>query len=209
MHIKNKAEKFWDNRAKQFDKQSKYFELPPTGEAKQYLKNTNIVLDFGCATGEVTNEIAGSVRSVLGIDISSNMVEIAKSKAEKLDIKNVDFKKLTVFDESIKNESFNIVLCFNILHFFEDTVKILQRAWQLLESEGLIIIVADCLGEKTFSNSLQKLLFLPLIKLGVIPYMKFFKVSDLEYSLNNTGFQLVLVENRKSPASYFIVAKKK
>jgi 2-polyprenyl-3-methyl-5-hydroxy-6-metoxy-1,4-benzoquinol methylase len=204
----SKAEKFWDKLATQFDKRIKHFEQPPVEQAKKYLKESDTVLDFGCATGTVTNEIAPCVNEIVGIDISSKMIDAAKRKADEYKIRNVDFKQTTIFDEDFSPETFDTILAFNILHFFEDTPKVLQRISTLLKHEGTVIIATACLRQRTFSNILQLFFFPPMIKMGIIPYMKFFTITEMKSALGKAGFQVIEVENLKSPSNYFITAKK-
>lgn len=204
----SKIEKFWDKLATQFDKRTKHFEQPPVEQAKKYLKKSDTVLDFGCATGTVTNEIAPCVNEIAGIDISSKMIDAAKRKADEYKIRNVDFKQTTIFDEDFRPETFDAILAFNILHFFEDTPKVLQRINALLKPEGAVIITTACLGQRTFSNILQLFLFWPMIKMGIIPYMKFFTITEMKSALSKAGFQVIEVENLKSPSNYLIIAKK-
>jgi 2-polyprenyl-3-methyl-5-hydroxy-6-metoxy-1,4-benzoquinol methylase len=116
------------------------------------------------------------------------MIDAAKTKADERKIENIDFRQTAIFDESYKRESFDVILAFNILHFFEDTLKVIQRINELLKPGGLIIIVTGCMGEKTFLNTLQFLLFSPLINLGIVPYMRFFKMSELKDSISNGNF---------------------
>lgn len=128
------------------------------------------------------------MKEIQGIDISSRMIDAAKTKADERKIENIDFRQTAIFDESYKRESFDVILAFNILHFFEDTLKVMQRINELLKPGGLIIIATACMGEKTFLNTLQFLLFSPLIKLGIVPYMRFFKMSELKDSISNGNF---------------------
>jgi 2-polyprenyl-3-methyl-5-hydroxy-6-metoxy-1,4-benzoquinol methylase len=204
----NKTEKFWNMLANQFDKQSKHFERPPSEKAKTYLNVSDIVLDFGCATGTVTTELSGSVKEIKGIDISSRMIDLAKRKASELNIKNIDFFQATIDDERLKTDSFHAIIAFNILHFFQDTQNVLKRINKLLKPGGLIIIAIACVGQRTFSNYLQYLVFSPLIKLGIIPYMKFFKPSELKDLIESGDFQIIEFVNFESTTNYFIVAKK-
>jgi ubiquinone/menaquinone biosynthesis C-methylase UbiE len=208
MSTTNKTEKFWDRLSNQFDKQSKHFEKPPSEKAKKILNVNDIVLDYGCATGTVTIELANYVKEIKGIDISSRMIDAAKGKVSELNIENIDFIQATIDDERLKIDSFNVIIAFNILHFFQDTHKVLKRINELLKPGGLIIIATACVVQRTFSNSLQYLLFSPLIRLGIIPYMKFFKISELKDSIESGNFQIIEFVNLDNPTKYFIVAKK-
>ncbi|MBK5722676.1 methyltransferase domain-containing protein, partial [Dysgonomonas sp. Marseille-P4677] len=172
----------------------------------KYLKDSDTVLDFGCATGTATNEIAKQVTKVVGIDISSKMIDMAKDKANELNITNVDYKQATIFDNTLETESFDAVLAYNILHFFTDTEPVLQHISGLLKPNGTIIITTACLKKRSLRNVLQRLFLSPLMWSGVIPYMKYFSLSEFQNILNK-DFQIIAQENISH--NYFFVVKKK
>lgn len=71
---------------------------------------------------------------------------------------------------------------------------------------GFFISTTPCLGEKT--SFISNLLLL-LSKIRVFPYIRFFKISELEESITNGNIQIVETEYfGHSPAFYYIVAKK-
>ena len=207
MSSKSKTEKFWDRFADKFDKRAKNFAPLPVEETKKYLKSSDIVLDFGCATGTVVIEIADCVKEAVGIDISSKMIAIAQRKASEHNIENIAFRQATLFDKEFENETFDVIIAFNIIHFFKDTQELVQRMYKLLKSNGLVIIKTVCHGKITFSNILQKLLLSPMVLMKLIPYIKFTKIPDLKEALCKQGFDIITVENLKN-TDYFIVAKK-
>jgi 2-polyprenyl-3-methyl-5-hydroxy-6-metoxy-1,4-benzoquinol methylase len=195
--------------SKQFDKQTSYFEAPPVEKAKKYIRRTDTVLDYGCATGTIAIGIADYVKEVKGIDISSKMIEAAIRKSDERKVANVEFFQSTIYGERLKRDSFDVIVAFNILHFFKDTHEVITRLKGLLKPGGLIISVTTCMGERSISNTLQYLVFTPLIKLGIIPYMRFLKTSDLERSMTEANLQIIDFESlNNSPANCFIVAKK-
>jgi 2-polyprenyl-3-methyl-5-hydroxy-6-metoxy-1,4-benzoquinol methylase len=82
----------------------------------------------------------------------------------------------------------------------------MKRINELLKPGGLIISVTPCLGEK---KSFIKILIFLQTKIGMVPYIKFFKTSELENSIADGNFQIVETESLHSPEKhYFIVAKK-
>ena len=210
----NKTEKFWDKVSKKFDKRSQKIdqtEIKTLENTKKYLNVNDIVLDYGCAIGTMAIEIADNVKKIHGIDISTKMIDTAKRKAVERKIKNIEFTKSTIFDERFKRESFDVILAFNILHFLEDTQKVIKRINELLKPGGLIISVTPCLGEKkAFINILIFLLVFLQTKMGIVPYIRFFRISEFEDSIANANFQIVDSESLHSPGGqYFIVAKKR
>ena len=209
----NKSEKFWDMISNDFDKQAKAEEksgekthLRTVENTKKYLRESDSVLDYGCATGNVALEIANNVKEVHGIDISSKMIDIAQRKAAECNTGKLGFVRTTIFDDRLKRDSFDVILAFNILHFSEDTDKVMQRIHELLKPGGLFLSATPCQGEK--KSFLGILLFL-VTKMGIIPPMRFYKISELEDFVTRGYFQIVETECLvQSPTEYFIVARK-
>ncbi len=209
----NKTEKFWDKVSNKFDRRSPKIdqtEIRSLENTKKYLDVSDIVLDYGCATGTMAIEIADKVKKIHGIDISRKMIDAAKRKVTERKIENIDFAQSTIFNERYKRESFDVVLALNILHFIEDKKKVMTRINELLKPGGLIISVTPCLGEKkSFLNILIFLLVFLQTKMGIVPYIRFFRISEFEDLIANENFQIVETESLHGTAEqYFIVAKK-
>ncbi|HJH29383.1 MAG TPA: class I SAM-dependent methyltransferase [Methanosarcinaceae archaeon] len=204
----NKSEKFWDRMAKYIDRVERKDE--PTNikiieKTRNRLKISDNVLDYGCGTGTAAIEIASSVKKVKGIDISPKMIEAAKGKTVECKVKNIDFAQTTIFDEKLEKGSFDVILCFNLLHFVEDMPKVMQRINELLKPGGLIISATPCI-RGTFLGVLLS----PVSKIGLIPPIKSFKISELEDSIANGNFEIVETEClHQRSQQYFIAAKKK
>ena len=67
------AQKFWDRLATRWDKgdeEPERTDTTATARIRPYLKATDIVLDYGCATGGVCFRLADAVEEIHGIDIS-------------------------------------------------------------------------------------------------------------------------------------------
>ncbi len=209
----NKTEKFWDKVSEKFDKLSVKLdetEIKTLENTKKYLRVRNIVLDYGCGTGTMAIEIKDKVKKIHGIDISSKMIDVAKRKAAEHKIENIAFAQSTIFGERYKKESFDVILAFNILHFLKDTQKVLTRINELLKPGGWFISVTPCLGEKkSFKNILIFLLVFLQTKIGMVPYMRFFRISAIKNSIASNNFQIIETECLNSHTQqYFMVAKK-
>lgn len=205
----NKAEKFWDKRAKGYVNQEKRSE-PVYNRAvektKSYLKQSDLVLDYGCGPGLMTNQFTKHVKKILGIDISSKMIDVARRNAEEDSIKNIDYAQSTIFDEKLEDESFNVITAFNVLHLVEDERKTLKRINELLKPGGFFISETVCLAEK---KSFLSILFNLISKMGIVPNLTNLKSSELENLIIECNFQIVETEKIQSnPLIHFIVAKK-
>ncbi len=202
----DKTERVWDKLAIKFDKVAKRFEnthIKTVENTKKYLHANAVILDYGCATGTVATEIADKVKEVHGIDISSKMIDAAKRKASEYKIENIHFSQSSIFNEELSKETFDVILAFNILHFLEDIPKVIQRINELLKPEGMFISAVPYRKQRSMSS----IFIVSLSKIIGIPYMRFYKVSELEDALTNAGFHIVVSENLTS-IEYFIVAKK-
>lgn len=69
----DKIESFWDKQAKGYDGSEDQFDPAfkiIVEKTRKYLRPDDVVLDFGCATGSKTLEIAKNVKEIHGMDIS-------------------------------------------------------------------------------------------------------------------------------------------
>lgn len=208
MNTKSKAERFWDRTAKSYDREERNAtktQLKIIEKTKSYLKPSDIVLDFGCATGAISKAIAEHVNRIHAIDISSKMIEIAKTK-NSAKLQNIEYKHASISDKSITEESFDTILAFYILHLLDDPNEAANRLNQLLKPGGLLISVIPCLGGKPFLTSI----FSFLSKLGVIPKINPFTFPDLEMLFEKANFEVIENERlNKNSQQYLIVARKK
>ncbi len=202
----NKSEKFWDRMAKNFDKGDDQYDPSYLETISSYLDVNDNVFEFACGTGSLACTLAERVNQIHAMDISSKMIEIAKSKASERNIENVHFEKATLFDGQYAKESFDVLFACNILHLVEDHPLIFQRIDELLKPGGIFISDTVCMGE------MGKLISLPLAlfgKIGVIPKINRFGSNELIESIANSGFQILDSTNlNPSPPTYLIIAEK-
>ena len=206
----DKTANFWNKISGRYDQQanSKYSEAYrlTIEKSRGYLKATDSILDFACGTGITTVEMAKDVKDVYAIDFSKDMVAIAKRKVEKENLNNVSFKVCSIQDETIKDNSFDAVLAFNILYFLDDIDEVLRKIYKILKAGGLFISATDCIvNEKSVLNLSQSLLG----KMGIIPKIKKYTTDELESIIKKAGFSIIETENLYSnPPNYFIAAGK-
>lgn len=206
----DRSEKFWDRAAGDFTDHEQHIRLHENKDfitVLKYLDAGDTVLDYGCATGIISNAIADRVKEVHAIDISSRMIEIARTKAARLDIDNVHYAQALIFDEKYREESFDVVLAFRILHILDDINAVIRRINELLKPGGVFISVTTCMG--WYKTILGIPAFL-LRKLRMLPFhINFFKLSDVQRILTAGGFEIVEYEKMDDNVpTYCIVARK-
>lgn len=204
-----KSDAFWDKRSKQYDDAITKHDAPfdkTIERAKSLLGRSDVVLDFGCGSGEFSAELALHVRSVLGIDTSAGMIDRAKEKARNRHIDNARFIQKDLFDPSLTHKSFSSAIAFSVLHLVDDASTVLARLGELLETGGLLISETPCLGERNW-------VFRSLISLaqrsGLTPKIYSLSSDELESLILISGFEILESEiwDEKS-ALRWIVAKK-
>jgi len=207
----NKAEKFWDAFSTRYDKITVKAERTLSKtivNTSRYLKADDTVLDFACGTGSITTGIAHEVKRIYAIDISSKMIDVAKRKAAEAKIENIDFSHVSIFDAVFKNETFDIILAFNVLHLLDYPQITIRRINELLKPGGLFISSTECGGENRWA--LINILSSIISRIGLVPYIKFFSIPELEYCISIESFEILKTENFhtfKQP-NHFVVAKK-
>ena len=183
--------KFWDQRSKKYDDAIKDDNsgYKKTIEATTaLLDSSDVVLDLGCASGEIGLDIAPHVTRVFGVDTSAKMIELAKEKVVKTQINNARFEQADAFDQQLGDFSFSAVLALNIFHLVDDIPKVLSRLRDLLPPGGLLISQTPCLGERGW---FFRALIGALQKVGVAPVISELKILDLESLVLSSGFDIV------------------
>lgn len=95
------------------------------------------VLDIGCGDGKITTEIAIYLPngSVLGIDISEDMIRFAQQKFPTSDFPGVRFQNGDATKLNFENE-FDIIVSFSCLHWIIDHISVLEAIKKSLKPHG-------------------------------------------------------------------------
>lgn len=111
-------------------------------EVKKELQDSQSksLIDYGSGTGLVGLELADMVESVLLIDSSEQMLEVAKEKITQRAIPNADVLH-SDFTQGTPDVKADIILMSLVLLHIPDTRKILQEMFTILNDGGKLIIV--------------------------------------------------------------------
>lgn len=111
-------------------------------EVKPKLQNNKekTLLDYGSGTGLISLELADSVESVLLVDSSSQMLEVAKAKIAQRGINNAQVLNAD-FTQEVPDVKADIVFMSLVLLHIPDTEKILQNLFSVLNDGGELWIV--------------------------------------------------------------------
>jgi len=103
------------------------------------------ILDVGCGTGSLTiaaKQRQGVDGTVVGIDPSSNMVNLAQEKAEKAQVEAA-FQVGVIEKIDFPENHFDLVLSSLMMHHLPDEVKKegLQEVFRVLKPNGTLLII--------------------------------------------------------------------
>jgi SAM-dependent methyltransferase len=101
------------------------------------------VLDIGCGTGRTTRE-AGRIASrgsVLGVDLSSAMLDVARQGARSEQLDNVTFEQADAQVHSFDAESFDVAIGCTSAMFFGDRVAGLANIARALRPDGRLVLL--------------------------------------------------------------------
>lgn len=111
-------------------------------EVRKELQNSksSSLIDYGSGTGLVSLELSDLVNSILLVDSSKQMLEVAKTKISHKGITNskVLYSDFTKETPELKAD---IVLMSLVLLHIPDTQKILQELFHILNEGGKLIII--------------------------------------------------------------------
>jgi 2-polyprenyl-3-methyl-5-hydroxy-6-metoxy-1,4-benzoquinol methylase len=210
----DKTIKFWDKQSKKYDKSEEQFEpafVKILEKTKKYVKKNDVLLDFGCATGSKTFQLAPFVKKVICYDISPKMIDEARKKAKDLNIENADFLSGTIFDKQLSKESYDLIVSYGVIHLLKDNDNVMKRINELLKPGGYFISTTACLKEKmTLRSKIVFSLYMFIKKIGLLQlHLNMYKYSDVIEIVSN-DFDIVESENMFHGIHIcFIVAKKK
>lgn len=173
---------------------------------KNLMKPTDTVLDVGCGTGSLALRLAPSAAQVHGLDVSPEMVRIARGKAE--GVANVTFHT-GAFDDTFTtfaDGSLDGLCACSILHLVEDRNAALARMYRLLKPGGFLVTSTACLGESWVP-------YTPILGLmrwlGKAPRVWVFSKQTLADEIRSAGFvDLETPDVGARPELGFIVARR-
>ena len=160
------------------------------------LSGSEKVLDVATGTGYCALEIAKSLPGgkVVGIDLSSGMLEKAQAKMNSQGIENAEFKIMDMEVLEFADEHFDIAVCSFGIFFIEDMQGLLQGISKKVKGDGKIVV--STFTESSFTP-LTDLFMKRLKKYGVqIPEMPSRNVNSKEKCFDlfsSAGFSEVAV----------------
>lgn len=153
------------------------------------------ILDLGCGTGSLTNQINEITNNCIGIDSSIDMVKTAKQLYPELEIYQKD---ASTFDFI---ESFDAIFSNATLHWVLDYKSCAESMFRNLKNKGRLVVE---FGGKGNIQKIENCLKRNLKKYNYIEQSEFKQwyfpsIADYSKVLEDVGFRVVFVQHYDRP----------
>lgn len=117
------------------------------------------ILDCGCGTGEFTCWYAAQGNAMTAIDLSGPSIERAKAYAEQNGLADrIDFRKMSVLEMDLPENSFDIVYSYGVLHHTPDPQRGFANMVRACKPGGIVIVSVYSLYSRFILRMKQKLI---------------------------------------------------
>lgn len=99
------------------------------------------LVDIGTGTGRVLEVFGHAIRSGLGLDLSSKMLSLARSRLDELGLRHCGVRKGNAYDIDLESGSVDISVLHHVLHFLDDPGACIGEAARILRPGGRLLIV--------------------------------------------------------------------
>ncbi len=134
--------RFWDRIADKYSKQpisNEEVYQRKLAMTQERLSTDMRVFEYGCGTGGTALIHAPRVAHVHAIDVSPNMIDIAKKKQAEAGVDNVTFEVSGIDAFQAADASCDAVLALSVLHLVEDPARIIAKSSAMLRPGGVFI----------------------------------------------------------------------
>ncbi|MEO4052318.1 methyltransferase domain-containing protein [Solibacillus sp. CAU 1738] len=153
------------------------------------------VLDVGCGTGDLANDIAKSGATVTGIDAAGSMIEIAKEKYPTIAFSVQDGESFSF------PAQFDAVFSNAAIHWMKNQQAVIQNCYDALLPGGRF--VAELGGAKNIQSIINAIqgaaerLAIPY-KQELFPWV-FPTKKEMTELLENAGFEIIAIDHYERP----------
>jgi ubiquinone/menaquinone biosynthesis C-methylase UbiE len=100
------------------------------------------VLDVGCGPGSITRGLAECVApgEVVGVDVSDEVLEIARSEAVSRRVQNLRFERGSAYELPLADASFDVAFAHQVLQHLGEPAAALREMLRVVRPGGLVAV---------------------------------------------------------------------
>ncbi len=99
------------------------------------------LLDIGTGTGRMLEILADRTIRGVGIDLSSDMLAVARSNIEHTGLTHVHVRKGDMYQLPLDDASIDLAILHMVLHYSDDPSEVIREASRVLRADGRLIVV--------------------------------------------------------------------
>jgi len=99
------------------------------------------LLDLGTGTGRMLELFGTEIERGLGLDLSLDMLQLARDRLERAGRKHCSVRQGDIYDLPLGNDSFDVVILHQVLHFLDDGARAIREAARVLRPGGRLLVV--------------------------------------------------------------------
>lgn len=177
--------------AQEYDKEfgNDYSDTPYVDKFLNYLEGKK-VLDIGCGVGNLTKYIMDKGFNVEGIDLSKEMLNIAKQKYSDIKFYEMNMKEIT-----LRKKYDGIMLAYSLFHLTKkEVIEVLPKYYDLLNSNGKILLILQYgQGERIVNEPLKE---------GLKIFINYYSQDEIIEILKNNRFKILYTDLKKSESEF-------
>lgn len=99
------------------------------------------LIDIGTGTGHILQVLAGHIGFGLGIDMSHDMLAVARANLDQREARNCQVRHGDMYQLPLPDGSFAAATLHQVLHFADDPLAVLAEARRVLAPGGRLIVI--------------------------------------------------------------------
>ncbi len=99
------------------------------------------LIDLGSGSGRMLNLLAPAAECAIGLDLSQQMLNIARNHAAEAGLSHIELRHGDIFDTRLPSAQADLVVVHQVLHYLSDPAAAVAEAARLVAPGGKLLIV--------------------------------------------------------------------